>query len=667
MNIKTILIGKPIKNEDAQHQAIGKTVGLAVFASDALSSTAYATQEILVVLSVAVPVGGAIVFGYSIPIAIAISLLLVILTISYRQTIFAYPGGGGAYIVARDNLGELPAQVAGAALLVDYILTVAVSISSGVDQIASAFPTLSPFRVEIALFAIAGMTIINLRGVKESGRIFAVPTYFFVAMTLLTLALGAFKYFTGTLPIVEGVKMVEHTAAPLSLFLILYAFSSGTTAVTGVEAVSNGITAFKEPRSKNAAAVMAMMSGLLGVMFIGITLLARAAQAVPSESETIISQIARVVFGNGIFYYLQIAATTVILIMAANTAYADFPRLCALHANDGFLPRQLTFKGSRLVFSWGIMVLAIAAGALVILFDARTTLLIPLYAIGVFLSFTLSQGGMVKRWNTIGKLKPGESKTVPNPHGDANVLSYNRHWRAKQITNGIGCVLTFVVMLVFGYTKFTAGAWLTIILIPTLVFIFFRIHAHYKGLARVLSLAKREVHITPQQILTLVLVDDVHVGTIDMVNFAASLRHPWLAVHFDDNALKTAVIKRKWDERMKEARHPLVMVPAPYRDLKEVCVNYVKGMQAKHPQAIIHIIMGQIIMDSWAAQVLHANTSIAFKLALQEMDGIIVTDVAYQVHKASVDSSPTNDPHVPVQPNSDHAPDHGVPASTTSG
>jgi amino acid transporter len=346
---------------------------------------AYATEEILVILALA----GAAYFTLSIPIAIAISILLIVLTTSYRQTIFAYPGGGGAYIVARDNLGELPAQTAGAALLTDYILTVAVSISSGVAQITSAFPVLTSYRVVVAVGLIAFMTIINLRGVKESSRAFAVPTYFFLGMAFLLLLVGAFRWATGTLGQVTGVDLVANSLQPLTLFIILRAFSSGCTALTGVEAISNGITAFQEPRSRNAANTMLAMSGILMVLFIGITLLARGVHAQPSEAETVISQIARTVYGGGFFYLLTLASTTVILIMAANTSFADFPRLAALHAGDGFLPRQLTFRGSRLVFSWGVFVLASMASLLVIVFQASVSALIPLYAIGVFISFKL--------------------------------------------------------------------------------------------------------------------------------------------------------------------------------------------------------------------------------------------------------------------------------------
>lgn len=632
-----LLIGRPLTTDEAAHQAIGKTVALAVFASDALSSVAYATQEILIVLASAAALVGAGVYGLSIPIAASIVLLLAILTISYRQTIFAYPGGGGAYIVARDNIGEAPAQIAGAALLTDYVLTVAVSISSGVDQVASAIPALKPFEAPIAAFTIIFMAIINLRGVKESGRVFAIPTYFFVTMMFITLIIGFFRYATGSLGAVSGVELVQHTAEPLGLLLILRAFSSGCTALTGVEAISNGISAFKEPKSKNAANTMLSMSAILGVTFLGITFLANRIGAVPSEVETVISQLGRTVFGNGLMYGLVIASTTVILIMAANTSFADFPRLCALQAGDGFLPRQLTYRGSRLVFSWGIVGLATAAIVLVMAFNASTTALIPLYAIGVFLSFTLSQTGMVIRWQRISKLKPGETATVAH-----STIHYDKNWRPKQIINAIGAVLSFIVMLVFAYTKFSHGAWLTVIIIPTLVLIFFRIHKHYRDVAQMLSLSGRKVKPERHEAKMIVLVDDIHAGTVPMIEFAMSYGNNWTAVHIDDNKEKTAIIKAKWQERLGTLNHPLVTIPAPYRDLTGPIVNYVQDVLDKNPNCLVHIVMGQLIMDTWVAQALHANTSIRFKLALQHLPHVIMTDVAYSLHSDEAENHPEN-------------------------
>lgn len=629
MNVGRILLGKPLETKELVHQAISKPVGLAVFASDALSSTAYATEEILIILSLAG--GGAALLGISIPIAIAISILLVIVTISYRQTIFAYPNGGGAYIVARDNLGEVPAQVAGAALLTDYILTVAVSISSGVAQITSAFPALLPYKVAIAVGVILLMTVVNLRGVKESGRIFAVPTYFFLGMMAITLAAAAFKHFTGGLGVVGDVEAIHHTTLDsLGIFLILRAFSSGCTALTGIEAISNGITAFQVPRSKNAATTLVWMSTILITLFLGITLVAHQIGAVPSHTETIISQIARTVHGeSGLFYFLTVAGTALILLMAANTSYADFPRLAALHAGDGFLPRQLTLRGGRLVFSWGILVLSLFASLLVIVANANTTTLIPLYAIGVFLSFTMSQTGMVVRAWKIGKLKPGESI-----QGLETVMEYDPHWRQHMIISGFGAICTFVVMIVFGVTKFTTGAWLIILLVPTLVWIFFRIHHHYKSVAKALSWDSAPPEPATRTVQTLILIDDVHAETVRLVNFAKSLQHPWKAVHVAISPDKAKLVEEKWAKRIGEGE--LVIISSPYRLLAEPIQDYVEQLQAENPGCYVHIIMGHLAMDSYWGQVLHQNTALIFNLALSHMDRVVVTTVPYQIHHGGV-------------------------------
>jgi amino acid transporter len=400
---RTWLIGRPLQTADAPHQTIPKLIGLAVFASDALSSTAYATQEILFILAAA----GTAAFVYAFPISIVIVALLAIVTLSYEQIIHAYPGGGGAYIVARDNLGDLPAQAAGAALLTDYILTVAVSVSSGVAQITSAFPALYPYRVPITVGLVLFAMLVNLRGVRESGAAFAIPSYFFLVMMFVTVGMGLFRYLAGSLGQVVDPPSLEvvQTMGAVTLFLILHAFSSGTTALTGVEAISNGISAFREPRSRNAATTLIWMSGILGVLFLGITFLSGKIGAIPSEHETVISQLARTALGGRtLLYFAVIAGTMVILVMAANTSFAGFPRLSALLAADGFMPRQLAFRGSRLVYSRGIVALALLACLLIIVFRASVTGLIPLYAIGVLLSFTLSQAGMARRW-----WKPGTS------------------------------------------------------------------------------------------------------------------------------------------------------------------------------------------------------------------------------------------------------------------
>lgn len=624
--LSRVFFGKPIHNEEAHHQTIGKAVGLAVFASDALSSVAYATQEILLILAIA----GAAAFHLSLPIAGVIILLLAILTMSYRQTIFAYPDGGGAYIVAKDNLGEGAAQTAGAALLMDYILTVAVSISSGTDQIVSVFPNLLPHQVTLCLGLIGFMMLMNLRGVKESGTAFAFPTYFFVIVSSCTVGIGLWKSFNGTLMAVEGVEMVKTTLAPLTMFLILRAFSSGCTALTGVEAISNGITAFKEPRSKNAANTMIFMGLILGFLFLGITYLSVHIHALPSESETIISQLGRAIYGKGIMYNLLMAGTTVILIMAANTSYADFPRLCALHAGDGFLPRQLTYKSGRLVFSWGIIFLSISAGALIFIFNAHTSALIPLYAIGVFMSFTLSQIGMVVRWQKIGKkiLKSDEVHELKG-HEEAHHM---QGWRFKQMINLVGALASGLVMAIFAITKFTSGAWVTVFLIPAMVWIFFRIHSHYKRVGKFLTLPWKKVSVSSYpQMKTIILVDDVNTGTLRMIRFAKTLGHPWIALHVNFDHSRAEAVQNKWNELIGESE--LVFLYSPYRLLLEPVTEFLRKSREEMPNGIVHIITGQLVVPGNFGHLLHSKNARGLYDELQKIESVIVTAVPYHLEK----------------------------------
>lgn len=622
--IARILFGKPIHNEEAHHHTIGKTVGLAVFASDNLSSVAYATQEILLILAIA----GTSAFYLSLPIAGVIILLLAFLTISYRQTIFAYPGGGGAYVVAKDNLGEGAAQTAGAALLMDYILTVAVSISSGTDQIVSVFPNLLPHQVTLCFCIIGFMMIMNLRGVKESGNAFAIPTYFFIIVSSYTIGIGLWRAFNGTLMPVQGVEMVKTTLQPLSMFLVLRAFSSGCTAVTGVEAISNGISAFKAPQSKNAANTLLIMASILGFLFLGITYLAIHIHALPSESETIISQIGRAIYGNGLMYNLLMAGTTLILIMAANTSYADFPRLCALQAGDGFLPRQLTYKSGRLVFSWGIIFLSLSSGLLIYIFKAHTTSLIPLYAIGVFLSFTLSQLGMVVRWHKIGK----KMKSSSNEHlltGEEE-LHHLEGWRSKQIINLIGAIASGIVMTIFAVTKFSTGAWVTVILIPTFVWIFFRIHKHYLRVGKFLSLPWHKADVTSYvQMKTVILVDDVNTGTLRMIRFAKTLGHPWIAVHVNFDPARAEAVQKKWNELIGESQ--LVFLYSPYRLLLEPISEFLRQKKEEMPNGVIHIITGQLVVPGNFGHLLHSKNARGLYDELQKIESVIVTAVPYHL------------------------------------
>ncbi|MBU0494613.1 MAG: APC family permease [Chloroflexi bacterium] len=620
---RTWLIGRPLPTADAPHQTIGKAVGLAVFASDALSSTAYATQEILIILAAA----GTMAFGYVFPISVAIVVLLAIVAISYEQTIHAYPGGGGAYIVARDNLGELPAQTAGAALLTDYILTVAVSVSSGVAQLTSAFPELFAYRVPIAVVLVLFVMLINLRGVKESGAIFAIPTYFFMGMMFLTVGVGLFRHVTGTLGTVVGPPPLEVAAAQaITPFLILHAFSSGTAALTGVEAISNGIPAFKEPRSRNAGITLIWMAAILGSLFLGISLLAGPIGAVPSEAETVISQLARTVYGDqGLLYLGVIAATTVILIMAANTSFADFPRLSALLAGDGFLPRQLAYRGSRLVYSRGIMALALIACVLIVAFGASVTALIPLYAIGVFLSFTLSQAGMARRWWKIGHLSPGQQVQERG-----SVLRREARWQLKMVINGLGSACTLVVMLVFAGTKFVDGAWIVLLLMPILVAIFSYIHHHYQRLARQLSLDDYGAPPRLARHRVILPIGGVHRGTLAALQYARSLSDDVTAVHVALDAAEAERIQRKWETWGEGVR--LVVLDSPYRLMLEPLLEYIEEVAAhRQPNETMTIVVPQFVPGRWWNSLLHTQTATWLRLALLFKPGIVVTDVSYQV------------------------------------
>jgi amino acid transporter len=624
------LTGRPLPTADEHHQTIGKAVGLAVFASDALSSTAYATQEILVILAGA----GAMAFGYVFPISIVIVGLLAIVVISYVQIIQAYPGGGGAYIVAYDNLGRFPALVAAAALLTDYILTVSVSVSSGVAQIVSAYPQFFQYRVVIAVLCVALITVINLRGVKESGAAFATPSYFFIVIMFITVGTGLFRILSSSLGTVVDPPPIEHLGEPISAltpfgfaFLLLHAFSSGTTALTGVEAISNGTTAFKEPRSRNASITLIVMAFILGFLFIGISFLTKEIQAVPSENETVISQLARTVFnGQGLPYLLVILGTTVILILAANTAFAGFPRLSAMLASDGFMPRQLTYRGSRLVYSYGIVALAAVACILIIVFQASVTRLIPLYAIGVFLSFTLAQTGMTRRWWRVGQLDPTD-KTVQHAHN----LRYEKGWFSKMLSNGFGAICTGIVMCVFAITKFLDGAWIVLILTPVLISIFLWIHRHYLGVAHSLSL-ENYGEPPPYNLRHRVIVpiSNVHQGTLAALRYARTLSDDITAVHISLELSDTEKIRKRWETWGRGTR--LVIVDSPYRLFLEPLLAYIDEiLSSRQANETITIVVPHFVPGHNIYKALHMQTAEMLRRELLSTPGVIITEVPYQI------------------------------------
>ncbi len=608
-SLKRFLVGRPLETAAQQHQRLRKIVALAVFASDAISSNAYATEAIMLVLMTA----GAGALALSIPIAGAITVLLLIVGFSYRQTIHAYPNGGGAYIVARANLGELAGLTAAAALLIDYVLTVAVSVAAGVFAITSlaatwGYPNLSDYRVEIALGCIALITIVNLRGVKESGAIFAVPTYLFIVSMLLCIAIGIARLtWLGTPPHAPAVELPPPSAS-IGIFLLLQAFSAGCTALTGVEAISNGVTAFKPPESENASRTLLAMVAILGTIFLGITFLAYAYGVVPREAESVVSQIARLTVGAGGFYFVIQVATALILVLAANTSYADFPRLASLLARDRFLPRQFASRGDRLVFSNGILFLGLVAALLIIVFDAREQAMLPLYAIGVFISFTLSQSGMVQHW--LRTRAPG--------------------WRRSVVINAIGAVLTAIVFLVIITTRFTHGAWAVLVAIPLLVGMFLLIHRHYADLAAQLSLADAMPVRPVQRHTVLVLISGVHRGVIPALAYAKSLAPDnTIALYVELDPDESAKVREKWARWGGDI--PLTILPSPYRSLVRPILRYIDEVAHRYDDDVLTVILPEFIPSKWWQHLLHNQTALLLKTALLFHKGVVLTSVPYHL------------------------------------
>ncbi len=601
--LKRILVGKPLPTAAAPHQRLGKPTGLAVFASDNLSSSAYATEEILLVLTAA----GSAVVWLSLPIALTIGLLQVILTISYRQTIHAYPSGGGAYIVARSNLGDYPGLIAAAALLIDYVLTVAVSVAAGVAAVTSALPGLLSWRVELCLLAVAIITVANLRGVKESGRLFAGPTYGFVTMGLLLIGAGFLRYmFLGAPEARAAAPPAAAGIEPLTVFMILRAFASGCAAVTGVEAISNGVQAFRPPESHNAATTLSWMSGILMTLFLGITSLAYLYGVWPRPDETVVSQVGRLVFGEGLLYYLLQTTTMLILILAANTSYADFPRLSSILARDRFLPRQFANMGDRLVFSNGILVLAGLSALILALFGGDTHALIPLYAVGVFLSFTLSQAGMVVHW---WKLR-GEG------------------WTHRAFVNGMGAVMTAVALGVIVVTKFSHGAWIVVILIPTGVLAFRKVHRHYEETTGAMQLRQFEV---PERVTqrVVVLVGGIDRGTLNALIYARSFGAEVEAVHVSVDGKAAEALKARW--ALWAGELPLTVLESPYRSLIQPLREYLDDLQKKAGADYVTLVIPELVPSRWWHHLLHNQSAFLIKAAFLFRKGTIVLNVPYHL------------------------------------
>jgi amino acid transporter len=604
--IKRLVVGLPIPSHLAHHERLSRFTGLAVLSSDPLSSVAYATEEILRVL-ILVGVGA---LSFSSPIAIVIAAILAVVVFSYRQTIHAYPGGGGAYIVAKDNLGETPALVAAGALLIDYVLTVAVSIAAGVAAITSAFPQWQINRVEMTLGFVLLIMLGNLRGIRESGRIFALPTYFFVASLLGLIAVGAWRVFTGAVQPVDVVAPMHSTGQTLTLFLLLTAFSNGCTAMTGVEAVSNGVPAFRPPEAKNAAATMLMMAVLSITMFIGITLLAQAYHVVPNEHETVVSQIARGVFaGRGLLYYLMQAGTMLILVLAANTAYADFPRLASILARDRYVPRQFMNQGDRLAFSNGILGLSIFAGVLLVLYGGDTHALIPLYMIGVFVSFTLSQAGMVVHWRRVRGAGSKSSAAI----------------------NGFGAVVTGIVLLVVAVTKAREGAWIILLLIPVHV-VFFRLtKRHYDVVASQLSLRGWKHEALRRANTVLVPISGVHRAVVQAVEYAKTLSPDVRAVYVSVDPSTTEPLQHDWQQWGQGV--PLVVLDSPFRSLMEPFLEYLEQLDAQRPDDFVTVVLPEFVPAKWWHHLFHNQRALLIKGALLFKPNVVVTSVPFHLRR----------------------------------
>jgi amino acid transporter len=598
---KRWLLGNPLETQRVQQERLGKPTALAVFASDALSSVAYATEEILLVLSLA----GAAALGRSLPISGLIALLLAILIASYRQTVYAYPEGGGSYIVARENLGTLPGLVAAAALLIDYILTVAVSTAAGVAAVTSAVPALHQHRVALGLLFIAILMVGNLRGVRESGMVFAVPAYLFIgAMTLLILT-GIGRALLHLGPIETPAASLAPASHALTLFLLMRAFSAGCTALTGIEAISNGIQAFRPPESRNAAATLVLLGLILGFFFLGTGYLAHAYVVVPGAGQTVVSQLGRAVFGRSpLYYYLQ-AATAAILMVAANTAFSDFPRLSSILARDRFLPRQLASLGDRLVFSNGIILLSGAAGLLILLFRGDTHALIPLYAVGVFLAFTLSQSGMVVR-----HLRRREGR-----------------YRLHALVNAAGALATGVALLVIAVTRFTHGAWIVIVLIPLFVVAFLRTHRHYFYVRTQLSLIEIEPE-RPIRHTAVVPISAVNRATVYAVRYAKSIAHEVEAVHVAIDPKRLDQIREQW--KTWGGGVPLRVLESPYRSVIGPLVDHIDDlMHGKRRNELVTVVLPEFVTAHWWEGLFHNQSALQIKGALLFKAGVVVTSVPF--------------------------------------
>ncbi len=602
-SVRRVLFGRPLATDQELEERLPKVKALATFSSDNLSSVAYATEQIMFTLFAV----GAAAFWLVMPISLLIVTIFVIIVISYRQTIRAYPSGGGSYIVAKENLGTGPALLAAAALLTDYVLTVSVSVAAGILAITSAFPEIEWLRVPLGVVAILFVMLINLRGVRESGTLFAAPTYVFLAITLGLIALGLVRTVVGDTPHVTGVVPASVPLESFSAILLMRAFADGCSAITGVEAVSNGVPAFKPPEWRNARTTLTVMGVLVAVMFLGLSYLAGVVGAAPSDHESIVSQIGRAVYGLGPLYYILQLATTGILILAANTSFADFPRLSSILARDGFMPSRFAFRGERLAFSAGIVVLAIIAIVVLVAFGGLVTALIPLYAIGVFTSVTLSQMGMVRHW--LRDREPG--------------------WRRSAVINGVGAIATAIVTLIFAIAKFALGAWLIIVIIPILVGAMLFIHRQYER-------RRLESHVRPETVIgsslrpqhVIIPVPEVTRDVVQAVKFGQSMSRDLTAVHVTDDVERGEEIRKRFERQLPGI--PFVIVESPYRQLVRPLIRYLEYTAGQNEDDILIVLLPEYVSRHWWEKYLYNENAHRIREALLGRKNILVADVPFR-------------------------------------
>jgi len=611
---RAVLVGRRIATEQEIHERIGVFKGLAVFASDNISSSAYATEEIMRVVVLA----GAGALALTMPITAAIVLVLAIVVLSYQQTIRAYPNGGGSYIVASDNLGRLPGLVAAGALLTDYVLTVAVSIAAGVAALTSIFPGLFDMRVVLGVAFVGLLWIGNVRGIRESATIFAIPTYIYLVAIYGLLAFGLWRAFAGTLPVYHPpAAWAAHEATQgLGLLLILRAFASGSVALTGTEAVSNGVPAFKPPEWRHAGAVLIMMGAFFGTIFLGISFLAGQLGVIPdpTEQETVISQITRLLVGGGTpYHYLIQISTALLLVLAANTAFADFPRLASILGKDRFLPRQFQYRGDRLAFSFGIMVLAVVAALLIVVFQGSVTNLIPLYTVGVFVAFTLSQSGMVRHWYRL--------------------RNEVRGWRWRAAMNGAGAVATGLVAIIVGAAKFALGAWIILLLIPTLILLMMAIRRHYESVEAALAPDWSTARMPVKAPRVLVPIGRIDQASLSALAYARSISPDVTAVHVTDDEAAADAMKERWEREAPEV--PLVILESPYRALLAPLLAYVNAVERMDPGPRTTIVLSELVPRHFWESLLHNQVALRLKLRLFFRRNTVVIDVPYHLEPSA--------------------------------